>query len=111
MEKNESISSNVHNDLNNISLEKTNTKEEKNTIKKEEFKQTNPNYHSGIIERNEIKKKTKPSILIIFIIILAIFFGEVIYNSITNKDNETTIPKNNTTVDNDKNDSSINEEH
>ena len=59
-------------------------KDEENVklIGKEEFKQTDPNYHSGILERKEVDEKVKPSVLIIFIIILVIFFGEVIYYSI-----------------------------
>ena len=54
-------------------------------IKKEEFRQTDPNYQSGILEKREIKEDRKPSVLIIFIIIVAVFFGEIIYHAIFNK--------------------------
>lgn len=66
-------------------------------IKKEEFIQTNPNYQSGILEKREIKENRKPSILIIFIILVAVFFGEVIYHTIfdKNSNDETNIKENN----------------
>lgn len=94
--------SKINYQLEEIIEQKQDNNEKQNTIKKEEFKQSDPNYHSGIIETHPTKKKTKPSVLIILIIIIAVFFGEVIYNFIIKKkpsdelNNDNIVEKNNT---------------
>ena len=109
MEKNTNINlsneSSAHNDINQITLKKKTLKPEDDSINanqsnqdnktnnnvygnnKEDFIPKDANYHSGIIERREIKKNREPSILIIVLIIIAVFLGEIIYEAITNKPN------------------------
>lgn len=87
--------SNQH--INNNNYQNGSLNNQSTIIKKEEFIQTNPNYQSGILEKREIKENRKPSILIIFIILVAVFFGEVIYHTIfdKNSNDETNITENN----------------
>ena len=84
-EPNNNYNNNNDNNTSNNSYQFGNNNANNNVIGKEQFIQNNPNYHSGIIYRKELKPNRKPSVLIIFIIIVVIFFGELIYNVIANK--------------------------
>lgn len=143
MEKNTNINmsseSSAHNDINQITLKKkvldgvpeevskntnsesvnsnqgnnTNNKNDVYGNNKDDFKPKDSNYHSGILERTEVKKDRKPSVLIIFIIIVAVFLGEIIYNAITNKKSnpdEIPVTDNNTNEPVQQNDESNNQE-
>ncbi len=143
MEKNTNINmsseSSAHNDINQITLKKkvldgvpeevskntnsesvnsnqgnnTNNKNDVYGNNKDDFKSKDSNYHSGILERTEVKKDRKPSVLIIFIIIVAVFLGEIIYNAITNKKpnpDEIPVTDNNTNEPVQQNDESNNQE-
>lgn len=134
---NMSNESSAHNDINKITLKKKvlngvpeeelhdskleniNTNQGTNTYNsntndnkiygnnKDDFKPKDPNYHSGIIETKEVKKDRKPSVLIIFIILVAIFFGEIIYKTVTNKNNPNEKENNNNVTNNQQNDNTI----